>query len=177
MRILKKILFTILGLIALLLIIAIFVPRTYTVSVSETINTSSTEVFEYVKIIKNQENYSVWVMEDPKAKKVYSGTDGTVGFTSSWNSKNENVGEGSQTITKVIPNKRIDVDLHFIRPFEGDQKASTILKSIGNDKTIVTSEFYGNAPYPMNIMSFMMKGMLGDQMSKNLKNLKDILEK
>jgi hypothetical protein len=176
MKILKKILLGILALITLLLIVALFVPKTYTVSVSETINRPKQEVFDYVKLIKNQEKYSVWVMEDPNAKIEYSGVDGTVGAMSYWNSKNENVGEGEQQITK-ISSDRIDVDLRFKRPFEGNQKAATILEAISENKTKITADFYGNDSYPFNLLSFIGKSIITDAETKNLKNLKVILEK
>lgn len=174
MKILKKILFFIVALIALLLIVALFVPKTYTISVSETINKPKQEVFDYVKLIKNQENYSVWVLEDPKIKVQYSGTDGTVGAMSSWTS--DVMGVGEQKITKISPN-RIDVDLHFKEPMEGNHKAATILEAISPTQTKVTSEFYGNEPYPLNALSFIGKHMINDAEIKNLKNLKTILEK
>jgi hypothetical protein len=176
MKMIKKILFVIIGIVALLLVLALFIPKTYTISVSETINKPKQEVFDYVKLIKNQENYSIWVMEDKNLKTKYTGIDGTVGFISSWNSKNDNVGEGEQEITK-ISNDRIDVDIRFKRPFESNQKAATILKTITENQTLVTSQFYGTDNYPMNIMSFIGKKIITDAETKNLKNLKIILEK
>src|SRR6187431_1270143 len=99
MKILKIILVGIVGLIGLLLLIALFIPNDYTVSISTNINKPRKVVFDYVKLIKNQEHYSVWVMQDPNVKMDYQGVDGTVGFKASWNSKDDNVGEGSQYIT------------------------------------------------------------------------------
>lgn len=181
MKILKKILVGIAVLIVLLLIVALFVPKQYTVSASTTINKPQKEVFDYVKLIRNQENYSVWILADPNLKPTYHGTDGTVGFTASWNSQDdgigEDVGEGSQTITGIIEGERLDVDLNFIRPFEGKQKAATIVTPISASQTKVTSEFYGNDPYPMNLMSLIGKPMLRDAQQQNMQNLKAILEK
>lgn len=177
MKILKKILFVILGIVAVLLIIALFIPKDYTVSVSTNINKPQQEVFDYVKMIENQKNYSIWVMEDPNAKMEYKGTDGTVGFISAWDSQNKNVGKGEQQITNVIEGERIDVDLRFERPFKGEAKAATIVKAVSENESQVINEFYGHSPYPMNLMSVMAKGMLKDAMSTNMNNLKNILEK
>ena len=55
MRIVKKIVFGLLALIMLLLIVALFIPKDYTVSVSTTINQPKAVVFDYVKLVKNQE--------------------------------------------------------------------------------------------------------------------------
>jgi len=176
MKIFKKIVLGIVSVIVLLLVIALFIPKDYSVSVSTTINKPKQVVFDYVKMIKNQENYSVWVMEDPNIKMVYQGVDGTVGFKASWDSKDNNVGAGSQQITAISEDK-LDIDLHFERPMKGDNKAKTTLESISNMETKITSEFYGHSPYPMNLMTFIGKKIITDAQTQNLANLKKILEK
>jgi hypothetical protein len=113
-------------------------------------------------------------MEDPTNKVEYKGVDGTVGATQFWHG--EKSGQGEQEITKITQD-RIDVDLRFKKPFESNQKASTIFKSIDSTTTIVTSEFYGSDKWPMNLMSFIGKNIIHDAEVKTLKNLKVILEK
>ena len=176
MKILKFIGLGMISLIVLLLIIALFIPNDYTVSVSTTINKPKQVVFDYVKLVKNQENYSIWVMQDPDVNMDYQGMDGTVGFKASWDSKDDNVGAGSQQITAVSED-RIDVDLHFERPMKGDDKASTLLESIAANDTKVTAEFYGHSSYPMNLMNFVGEKIIKDAETQNLANLKKILEK
>ena len=173
MKILKKILIGLAAFIALLLIIAIFIPSTYTVSVSTTIDKPQKEVYDYVKLIKNQENYSVWVMEDTNIVMTYTGTDGTVGFTAHWVSKQ--MGEGEQEITK-LDGERVDVILRF-KGHGPEQKAATITKALSENQTQVTSEFYGHSPYPTNLMCFVGKMFITDAQTKNMANLKAILEK
>ena len=68
------------GIIALFLIVALFVKKDYAVEREIIINKPKQVVFDYVKILKNQDAYSVWNMKDLAAKKTYTGTDGTVGF-------------------------------------------------------------------------------------------------
>ena len=79
MKILKYIGIALVSIAALLLVIALFIPKQYTVSVTETINKPQQEVFDYVKLVKNQEHYSIWVMSDTSSLS-YTGVDGTVGF-------------------------------------------------------------------------------------------------
>lgn len=83
MSILLLILLIICGLIALLLIIALIAPKDYNVTRDIIINRPRTEVFNYARMLKNQEKYSVWVMRDPNVQIAYTGTDGTVGAMSS----------------------------------------------------------------------------------------------
>jgi len=176
MKIIKIILIGIVSISALLLIIAIFLPKDYIVTQSVVINRPQEDVFNYVKMIDNQKYYSIWVMEDPNSLMTNKGVDGTVGYISAWDSQNKNVGKGEQEIMK-ISNERIDVDLRFVRPFKSEAKASTTCRAIDNNKTEVINEFYGHSGYPMNLMTVFMKGFLGDAMQKNLTNLKGILEK
>lgn len=176
MKILKKILIVVLCLIALPFIVALFIPYKYTVSVTETIRKPKQEVFDYVKVLKNQEEYSIWVLADPHMKPVITGTDGTVGAKQSWNSKTEDVGEGEQEITAITAD-RIDVDLRFKRPFESEAKAAKIIKTISETETQITSEFYSDSKYPMNLPSYLFgRKYIQEAEQKNLQNIKRILE-
>lgn len=176
MKILKRILVGIIGLIALLLIVALFTPKQYTVSVSETINRPKAEVMAYVTILANQEQYSEWVKADPNLHPQIIGTDGTVGAIQKWNSKDDNVGEGQQQIT-ALTEDRMDVNLDFIRPFEGHAKAANIFKAVSDNQTEITAEFYEHAKFPMNLMSYFIgRKMIEETQKKNLHNIKTILE-
>ncbi len=177
MKILKFLLIVLACVIALPLIIAIFIPRKYTVIVSETINQPKEMVYDYMRILDNQKDYSVWVMEDPNLNPEISGVDGTVGAIQRWNSENDNVGEGEQEIT-ALTGDRMDVDLRFKRPMEGEAKAANIFKSISPTQTEVTSEFYGESSYPMNLMAYVFgRKFVRDAQIENLQNVKRNLEK
>ncbi|HPG34554.1 MAG TPA: hypothetical protein PLM34_11905, partial [Lentimicrobium sp.] len=77
MKILRKILFVLGSLIALVLIVALFVKSEYAVERQTVIDKPAADVFNYVKYLKNQDNYSVWASMDPQMKKDYRGTDAT----------------------------------------------------------------------------------------------------
>lgn len=178
MKIIKRILLVLAALIALILIIAAFVDTDYHVERSVVINRPSGEVFEYVKYLKNQDEYSVWNEMDPKAKKHYSGTDGTVGFIAGWDSKNEDVGAGEQEIISISEGKRLDLELRFKRPFESVAKAYMTTSAKSSDQTTVEWGFDGHTPYPFNVMMLFMDmdGMLGKDLDQGLKKMKGILE-
>lgn len=176
MKILKRIGIAVLILISLPLLIAIFIPRTYTVSVSETINQPKQVVFDYVRILENQKEYSVWILADPGLKPEITGTDGSVGAIQKWNSKIDDVGEGEQEITSITTD-RIDMDLRFKRPFKSEAKAANIFKEVSENQTLLTSEFYSNSSYPMNLPSYIFgRSMMKKAQTKNLQNIKRILE-
>jgi hypothetical protein len=179
MKILKKITMVILGLIALLLIVALFVKKEYAVVREVTINKPRQVVFDYVKYLKNQDNYSVWAKLDPNMKKDYSGTDGTLGFVSAWESNVKDVGSGEQEITKITDGERLDMELRFLKPFKSTDFAYIITENVSDNQTKVMWGFTGKMPYPMNIMLLCMNmdKMLGNELQTGLNNLKSTLEK
>ena len=177
MNIFLLILLIIVGLIALILIIALIAPKNFNVSRDIVINRPRMEVFNYARMIKNQEEYSVWVMRDPNVQIVYTGIDGTVGAMSSWVSNNKNVGIGEQEIKKINEGADIDVEIRFKKPFESTGYGSTTLSDAGQGATKVVSRFSGKSKFPFNMMNFMMDKMLGKDMLQNLQNMKSNLER
>lgn len=178
MKTLKIILIVVAVIIAVPLIIALFVKKNYTVEREVVINKPKQEVFNYIKYLKNQDNYSKWATMDPNMKKTYTGTDGTLGFISAWESEDKKVGKGEQEIVKITEGERIDFELRFIEPFESKAPVYMITEQVSNNETKVKWGFKGNMKYPMNIMlMFMdMEKMIGDDFETGLKNLKGILE-
>ena len=123
MEILKKILFGIIGLIVLVLATGLLIDEEYGVERDVTISMPKDNVFEFVKLLKNQDKFSVWAKMDPNMEKGFTGTDGTVGCVSSWASSNPDVGKGEQEIVGITPGIRIDYELRFIEPFESRSDA------------------------------------------------------
>lgn len=179
MRILKKILVALAILIAIPLIVALFVKKEYTVEREITINKPKSEVFDYVKYLKNQDNFSKWATMDLKIKKTYRGTDGTVGFVSAWESDNEDVGVGEQEIIKITEGEKVDFELRFFMPFEATASAYLATETADENQTKVKWGFIGHMNYPMNIMMLFMdfEKMIGDDLQIGLNNLKNVLEK
>lgn len=176
MKVVKIILIGIVSVIALVLIAALFVSKEFHVEKEITINKPVSEVFGYAKLLKNQEQYNIWVMADPHMKKQFKGDDGTAGFVYTWDG-NDQAGQGEQTITKVVDNERLETALHFIRPFEGNSETYLTTASSGAAQTKVVWGMKGKSVYPMNITNLFTDAMLGKDVYKSLENLKSILEK
>ena len=179
MKILKNILYAIVGLIVIMLLIGLFVSKDYAVERQVTIDKSKDVVFDYVKYLKNQNTYSVWIKADPNIKTNFTGTDATPGFISAWESLDKNIGKGEQEITKIDPGKRIDYELRFKEPMEDTNIAYMTVDSIGENKTLVKWGFSGKMDYPGNIMLLFLDfdKMSGGDFETGLQNLKVILEK
>jgi uncharacterized protein YndB with AHSA1/START domain len=177
-KIIKVAAIVIILIIAIPLITALFVKKEYTVERDVTINRPIHEVFDYVKYLKNQDNYSAWASLDPDMKQEFHGSDGTVGFRSAWEG-NKDVGKGEQTIVNITEGERIDFALHFIEPWEGHADAYMTTTAVSEDQTTVTWGFKSSMPYPFNIMMLFMDmdELIGNDLETGLVRLKAILEK
>lgn len=173
---LQLILMIVVSIVILILLLALIMEKETNISSEIIINRPKSDVFNYVKLIKNQEKYSKWVMADPNVILIYKGTDGTVGFTSAWNSKLKNVGTGEQEITNIKEGERYEVEIRFEKPFKGVSYATTTTQAISDNQTRVATTFNSKTPFPMNIMLPMFKKMLQKDMDETAANLKRVLE-
>ncbi len=178
MKALKWFLLSIGGIIVIVLIAALFVKKEYVCEREIVINKPLPEVFDYIRQLKNQDNYSVWATMDTAMKREYKGVDGTVGFIAAWESDNKDVGKGEQEITGITEGQRIDYQLRFKEPFESEGHTYLTTSAEGENATKVLWGFDGKMNYPSNIMLLFMdmEKMLAPDFETGLQNLKAVLE-
>ncbi len=178
MKIIKKILLAIGILILLVLISALFIKKDYAVEKEIIINKPASEVYDYVRILRNQNAFSTFAKKDPNMKSVYTGKDGETGSVFAWEGNSE-VGSGEQKITKLTKDQRIDIEMHFINPFESYAPAYFTFESVSANQTKIKWGMNGKMAYPLNFMRifFDMEEMIGKEYQISLQNLKSILEK
>lgn len=157
-------------------VLALFVKKDYHIERSIIINRPKHEVFDYIKFIRNQDNFSKWTMMDPDMHKKFTGTDGTPGFIYAWKGDNK-VGEGEQEIQQIIEGERITMELRFKKPFQAVGHAYMSTEAESEHSTRVKWGMYGSTKYPRNIMNLAMNGAVGKSINESLNNLKKILEK
>ncbi len=164
--------------LGLIIILALAAPKKYHLERSIVINKPITEVFNYLKLIKNQDYWSPWKKKDPNMKQEQFGEDGTVGFINKWMG-NKEVGEGEQEIKNIVENNRIDSELRFLKPWKSISDAFLIVKEVSKDSTEVTWGFSGINKVPMNIMMLVynMDKTVGKDFMEGLESLKENLEK
>ncbi len=174
----KKLFIIILIIAAIPLVTALFVPKSYVVERELTVAAPRTEVFDFLRLLKNQDAFSVWAEMDPYAENYYEGTDGTVGFVSGWRSDSANVGHGEQEITAIEAGSRIDYELRFFKPFESTSQASILTSDAPAGGTRVQWSFQGKMSYPTNLLLLFMdmEEMLGKDLQGGLDKLKQVLE-
>ena len=166
-------------LIVLVIVLASLTPTAYAIERRITINQPSDRVFNFVKLLEKQDQYNKWVMTDPNISRTYKGTDGEVGATVAWDSKNSQVGKGEQEITAIKPGSRIDYEIRFEKPFKGVSTAYMTTTPTSANQTAVNWVFQGKRNLVMKVfhMLFNLKKVLGNDMATSLATLKSVLEK
>jgi uncharacterized protein YndB with AHSA1/START domain len=140
------------------------------------INASRQKVFDFLKLLKNQDKFNKWAMADPDRNWEFKGIDGTVGFIISWNG-DKNAGQGEKEITKIIEGKRIETQIRFVRPMATIANVIMETDSLSDDQTKVYFSNAGKLKYPINIMIPIVEKMFPKDMDISLSTLKNILEK
>ena len=170
-------LYILLAIIALVILLALIAPKTYHVSRSVVIEKPRSEVFTYLRSLKNMDDWSPWAKKDPNMEKKITGTDGEVGAVSYWNG-NKEVGEGEQEITKIVPEQRIESELRFLKPFASTSDAYLQIDEVDATNSKVTWGFSGKNKFPMSIMMLFMSmdKMVGKDFESGLSDLKSKLQ-
>ncbi|MBT8300030.1 MAG: SRPBCC family protein [Maribacter sp.] len=171
-------LYILIGLVVLIAILAMIAPKTYSVSRSTSIAKPVSEVFDYVRSLKKQDEWGPWAKKDPNMTKEFQGTDGEVGAISGWKG-NKDVGEGEQEIMAIKENEVVETKLRFFKPWKAESDAYIKVNDEGNGSTKVTWGFSGKNKFPFSIMMLFMNmdKSVGKDFEQGLSDLKSILEK
>ncbi len=176
MRIIKRILLTLVSLIVVLLLISFLLPKKQHVERSIEISTSAEKIYPYLADPKLFGQWSPWSKIDPNMKIEYMGPQSGKGAGMKWQSDDPNVGNGSWVIMEAVENKSLDVEMDF-----GDQGGATSFFRLqpSGIKTQVTWGFDTDAGYNpmMRWFGLLMDKMVGSEYAKGLETLKGILEK
>lgn len=173
--------FKILGIIVLLvvafvLIAGLFVSKDYHFQKDIVINAPKAKVWAHTGSLQGMNKWSPWVERDPNIQATYEGQEGAVGSKYSWKGNSE-VGEGNMTLTKVENQSENNINIQFIKPWEGSAASFVRLKDEGTS-TRVTWGFDSRSPYPMNVMHLFMNmdKMMDEDYTKGLNKLKSLSE-
>lgn len=178
MHVLLTILLIVASLIVLILLLALIGKKEYSLSRSISINRPVAVVYDYLRFLKNQDEYNVWTMMDPQMKKIYTGTDGQVGFIYAWDG-NKQAGAGEQEIMALSENEEVTIDVRFKRPFPGLIHTPLRTEKIDDGQTRVTWSMKSRMAFPRNIFLYFinMDKVLGKELEKSLSRLKTRMEK
>jgi hypothetical protein len=175
MKIFITILLSIAGIIALLLIIALFLKKKHYVNREIIVNAPRQKVFDFLRFLENQDKFNKWAKTDPDRKIETKGTDGTIGYVQAWTG-NKDAGQGAKEIMNIIDGKRIETEIRFTKPM--NVIASMIMETepLSDNQTKVNFINTGTLKYPLNIMIPMAEKNFSKDLDSSLATLKNILE-
>ncbi|MCB9332540.1 MAG: SRPBCC family protein [Lewinellaceae bacterium] len=175
MKILKILLYLLLGLAGLLVLLGLFARKDYHIERSIEIDAPKALIYDHVRFFKNFETWSPWAKLDPAMKTTITGTDGAPGATYSWKG-NDDVGAGQQVITGMTAD-RIDMEVRFTEPFESTSPTYLIFEP-NEAKTKVTWAFDMHVAFPWNGLAMFtdMDAAVGKDYTQGLENMKAVCE-
>ncbi|GAA5125827.1 SRPBCC family protein [Luteolibacter yonseiensis] len=169
-------------LIALGVIILIFVivvasrPADFSYRRTATISAPPSAVFPHVNDLHKWQAWSPWAKKDPAAKNTFEGPPAGVGSSMSWAGNND-VGEGTMSVTGSEPDESVRFKLEFRKPFAGTNFADFTFKPEGG-QTVVTWTMTGKNTFFFKAFSLFVDcdKMIGGDFEKGLADLKKIVE-
>ena len=172
----KKILLILLALVAILAIVIQTRPGEFTVTRSAVIPAPPAEVFPHVNNLHLWNEWSPWAKLDPNATNTFAGPDEGKGASMSWAGNNE-VGEGTMTITESQPSEKVGFDLEFRKPMAGASQVEFTFAPEG-EQTKVTWTMAGKNNFVGKAFGLLMdcEKMCGDQFEQGFKNLEEVVK-
>src|SRR5688572_1315206 len=134
-KVLKWVGISLLALVGIYFLIALFAPSHYKVERSRSMAASPAVVYTQISNLKNWDFWSPWARMDSTAKYTYEGTDGAVGSIMRWKGDPEKTGEGSIEITELIPNEKISYKLTFV-DWSSVSHGAFVLAANGDSTTV-----------------------------------------
>ena len=169
----QKFIYAIAGLIVLLLVVGLALPRHARVQVQTQIDANPATVFALANDFHRYTLWSPWLDTDPNAHVVYSGPVRGVGATMTWDGAI--VGTGTQSITASAPFEHIEMT---INPGESGEARTWFNFAAENGTTITDWTF--ETDYGYNVVgryfALVLEGIIQRDYTKGLASLKDLAE-
>jgi len=175
MRVLKIILFVILGLIGLVLVLGLVAPKEASTSRSAVIDAPQEAVFNTVNDLRTWESWSPWKEMDPAMKVTYA--ENTVGKGGSYSWVGEASGAGEMRILESDPPNSIKTEIEF--EGQGTANGSWTFEPAEGGGTKATWGLYTEFPFPFNAMLLFQdfEGAINKDFDRGLALLKEKVEK
>ncbi|TKC05640.1 polyketide cyclase [Pedobacter polaris] len=172
MKILKVLGIIIVVLAIIILVGGMFLPKTYSVSRSTIINAPDSVIYKNIADFNEFLKWNPWAKMEPTAKTTISGPSAQPEHLYQWEGKE--TGSGQMKVKSVEPNKMVDIELKFIKPFESlaDTKFAIAPEGTGN-KVTWTMSGENNLISKWMCLFVSMDKMIGKDFEDGLKYLKE----
>ena len=169
----QKLLYGVAGLLALLIVIGLAMPRTHRIEVSTEIDSNPSTLFVLLNDFRRHALWSSLTDADAGTRFLYSGADTGTGATMSWNGVA--AGSGMQTIVESDPYERVTI---LINPGEPGEAVSVFSLTPGPGVTTVSRSF--EVDYGMNLVGRYFAPIFGRIVARDyqqgLDRLKELAE-
>lgn len=174
---LKTIAIAVIVVIAGILAFAATRPDSFSVQRSTTIRAPADKVYALVNDFHRWSEWSPWEKLDPAMQRTFGGPAAGPGSSYAWTG-NSKVGAGRMEILKAVPSSQVEIQLDFIKPFEGHNIAEFTLTPQG-ETTQVVWVMRGPATFVTKLMGVFvsMDSMIGKDFEAGLANMKAAAEK
>jgi uncharacterized protein YndB with AHSA1/START domain len=151
-------------------------PSEFHIARSATMAAPPEAVFAQVNDFHRWQQWSPWAKLDPEAQTTFEGAESGTGACFRW-AGNEEVGQGSMTITDSQPPERVRIRLDFIKPFEDTCDVEFDLEPLG-DQTRVTWSMSGRNNFIGKAMWLLVdcEQMIGEKYDEGLASIKALVE-
>ena len=163
------------GILALVLILALFMKKDYAIKSEIIINAPRQKIFDFLKHLKNQDKFNKWAKADPNREWEYRGTDGTEGFIIAWKG-NKDAGVGEKEILRLIDGEKIETEIRFEKPMRMTTGIHLETTTMPDGQTKVTMINTGTMKWPMNLFIPMGEKKFPKDMESSLLALKNLME-
>ncbi|MGH7404633.1 MAG: SRPBCC family protein [Candidatus Methylomirabilales bacterium] len=176
MTMLKKILIALAAIVVVFVAVVAMQPSEFRVARTATISAPAPVVFAQVNDFHKWEAWSPWAKLDPAAKATFEGPSAGPGAIFRW-AGNDEVGEGSMTITESRPSDLIRIKLEFLKPFAATNTVEFTFKPEANQTAVTWSMAGKNNFIAKAVCLFMnMDKMVGGNFEKGLAQMKSAVE-
>jgi len=176
MKIVKILVYVLIGIIALFFIVGFFLPSQLRFSETIEINAPKELAFEYVSNFNLFNTFSPWYGIDPNTKYDFEGEELGVGAIMKWASNDPDVGKGTMKVIEYNPPKYTRTELVF----EGMGKSYADYTITEKDNGSIGVMWAFDTDFGMNIFSryfaFIIEPAIRADYQKGLAKLKDVLE-
>lgn len=117
--------------------------------------------------------WSPWLCIEPNCQYKATGSAGTLGHKQEWDGKF--IGSGQMHIIQALPNKQVDFELMFLKPWKSQAKTSFLFEAHGN-QTKMTWTMQSSLPIFMFFFKKLMTALIGSDYQRGLSMFKEYLE-
>ena len=153
----------------------IVLPEQQVITCTKDINAPAEIIFKNISDYSQWSKWDAWYRLDTNQKRNYLGTPSTVGHSYSWEG-NDKVGKGNMSIAAIETNKKVSIDLHFIKPFESNALVDLTIENKKDVSTVAWIMKTKNSFF-FRLISKLMESTIKKDFESGLSNLKIVSEK